>query len=309
MNNLFKAVDGTTYTSSDFNTLEALPPDTVFWTLDFKKTLVKRLPRNLVVSGDLLLQHSLIEELPVGLKAHALDLAGSNIKHIPDNSEFTYLYLAGSNVQSIGSNIAVCNNLRLSHPVIASSPVICEFLELAPTCPCTYDLANFQIRQAVNIEPFDTKITGLKAENIYISCADVKESKLSITNSVFAQIKWSSSYIWSDCLTSELVLSDTVEVKTLAIQGRGTIKELRLSLDRAQIDRGLITIEGEALVLRCDTFVVMGASLDLDCDFTIKCRKNSVKLPANGVVYGNLTIPDHLQLPPSFLCLGRITRS
>lgn len=296
----FIANDGRMFSAADFNRLEAMPDGVSFYNLNLNKSSVTRLPQNLVVTSELILKNSSVKELSSGLQVHTLSLEGSDVTRIPDNCKFKNLYLAYSKVKSVGSNLVVHNNLSLSRSVSLVAPVCCAYLDLkAKQGVHTFDLSDIQVLHDVDIAPFNATVSNLKAERLFIDYSQTKTCCLELKKSSIGSVDLSSPYIWSRCTSAKLIINDTVSIEELTIRGSDGIKNMVVSIDQAHITNGSITNDGQDLTIVCDPFVVFG-------DFTLK--GSNIRLSPNGVIYGNLTVPESFQLPPSFNCLGQVIR-
>lgn len=302
-NKKFRTVDGNYYTVADLNSLDELPSGMVFDELDLKGQAISKLPRNLVVSGDLwlsntalikeiptgtvvggrlLLHDCQVETLPKGLSCLGLHLKNSKVTHIPDNSSIKELHLEGSIVTSIGKNVSI-NNCHDDQGRNFTSTVTCK----------NYVLSSVQEH---------ARVRNIKAERATLRLASTNKSSLASITVEDVEI----TRLTYGPQAAKLILNVLKNVKCKSLENNNpfdaSIQYSFLNIDGAEIENVLLMDHSKAIT------EVLNLKLQGNFHFGYnKARGSNFKLPEYGLVFGNVLVPEGAEVPPTFCCMGNIT--
>lgn len=284
---------------------DSMPPGSSFSELTLCDSSVSKLPDDLVVTGDLDMTDSLVTQLPKNLRVDGwLRLRQSQVSHLPDNLQVYGLNIAGSSVQTIGQNIKV-SELVLDDPLSLTHPISSNFCRLDRWTNKTASLVNLNTQHLfLSCQSF-VSLENLKCDSVLLK-SSLKKTTVSIQNSVVNQFEVS---INKRGTVLDLELGQSVSLNRLELH------YIRKSsfLSESCSDPGLLR-----LYVRGARIHELDASNHLSCRVSLQelcmfgnlraLNNDSLALPENGIVYGDVYISRLIQVPASFSCVGTIHR-
>lgn len=308
---------GLTFSEHDLNTIVSFPkseyPDGYkFIDLDLSDTSITRLPANLNVEGQLVLNNCPLDVLPDDLVVHDLNLQGSNVRSLSTGlraqasatkARGSSLRLYGSKVVSIGEGLQF-DNLFIDSTEMFNNKISCGACYVIPKVIIggkpsdlsTLDFHNIEMTALyLSAQDFSYHITNARALSCLISAeSDRSPCAYTISHSSFDEIKLKVNN------GSSLTFTKTVEAQKLRIDStEASNLKFRLFFQDPRIQS--VILLGDLSQCPIEDFVLHGS--------VYIAQSVQVALPGHSIVYGNMKILNGLELPETFCCLGMISRS
>lgn len=295
----FKDNQGRKYTEQDLNRLDTMPANCTFNSLDLRGTEVTRLPQNLTVYYELLLNNTRIKELPKELTVGTLVLRNCEVRALPQGLSVENLYLMGSKVESIGPGLSV-GDLFINSTHMFNHLIKCQRCQVetnrASEAYELLDMRNIQMEALYFI-----------SENSHYQ---IKHAEAHTCAIILAEEKMKCHYEFSDS-TFELMNVKIPNGSALILGKNTKVKQVRVDSnhrDVADLNLAICQAEIEDLVLSGLLSKCRVSELVLNGSMTVERIIGEPLIPAHGLIYGDLTIPSNRPslIPPSLCCIGNL---
>lgn len=298
---------GKEWTEEELTTVDAMPPDSFFWDFDIENTTIKRLPKNLYIDNSLDLGYSSIEELQSGLRIEGeLSLTNSAVTVLPSNLYALRLTLAKSKLHSIGTSIKVYR-LNIDSTTALTSSIECESVYCYHNSnqdTTVLDFSNIKTKNLVLDTPGSYSIRHVKAATIHVgSESSIGDLSLDLHDSEFVYMhigKTTGKQVNPNICT--ISLTSVVGQKLYILNNKNVGLKLSIS---ASIDD--VIVYDRSRGYGASDIKILSLYLNGSLRITDGPLKNApFLLPETGIVYGDLTVPNGLNIPETLSCLGTI---